>query len=40
MKSQQERIEDNNALAVTLRSRLAQTQDKLAAIQGKWKLIF
>ena len=35
MKSQQERIESNNALADRLRSQLSQTEEKLAALQGK-----
>ena len=35
MKSQQERIESNNALADRLRSQLSQTEEKLAAVQGK-----
>ena len=35
IKSQQERIESNNALADRLRSLLSKTEDKLAAVQGK-----
>ena len=34
MKSQQDRIENNNALADDLKSQLSQAQDKLGALQG------
>ena len=34
MKSQQDRIENNNALADSLKSQLSQAESKLAALQG------
>merc|ERR1719492_87941 len=35
MKSQQDRIENNNALADSLKSQLSQAESKLTALQGK-----
>ena len=35
MKSQQDRIENNNALADDLKSQLSQAESKLATLQGK-----